>query len=262
MRIHHPFMWRLLVGVFLVTSGCGSVANPRSCLDGTCTSEEFPFCDVDGSFSDTPNTCIAVTCEPDTFAQCRDDFALTCNTTGTDYDLLDCPLGCQDGIGCRVCQPSQSVCANGAVQVCDASGNVISSEPCALGCFESEPRCRNIAPSNNLAACMDSVTSPPDLDLRPDAVVDPDTGVVYAGGGTVLVPSCYVPAPVNGVPIRAFVVRNVTLGTLVARTQQTVLVGERFVPAIAFVATGDIIVDGEPERHRIHGSGLVSRRTM
>ena len=197
----------LLAAVLASLPACGSVANPRSCIDGTCTSDEFPFCDVDGAFGADPNTCIAVTCEPGVFAQCRDDVAVTCNASGTDYDLVSCPLGCQDGVGCRACQPNETVCANGAVQTCDATGNVTSSETCALGCFESEPRCRNIDPSNDLGRLFDLSLNAPDLDVT-NVVFDSGTGEVRTSSGSLAIPSFTV-ANGSGPAIRVFDAKRV-----------------------------------------------------
>ena len=53
-------MWRLVVFGLAVTA-C-TEANPRSCTDGLCTDQRFPFCDVDGSLDGHPLTCIAVAC--------------------------------------------------------------------------------------------------------------------------------------------------------------------------------------------------------
>jgi hypothetical protein len=233
--------WALVAS--LIVSGCnGEVANPRSCIDGTCTSEEFPFCDIDGSFAGTPELCIAVTCEPSTFSQCRDDVALTCNVTGTDYDLLGCPLGCQDGVGCRVCAPNETVCANGAVQTCDAAGNVTTSEPCSLGCFESEPRCRDIEPSNGLAQYADSIQQPPDLDLSAGGFIYTDTGSVVSSGTPLVVPTALVARPEGGVPIRVLVVRNARIGNVGVGTGPSTALNNQ--PALAILASGTISVEG------------------
>ncbi|MFN0251337.1 MAG: hypothetical protein ACKV2T_30965 [Kofleriaceae bacterium] len=231
--------WALVAS--LLVSGCGGeVANPRSCIDGTCTSEAYPFCDLDGSFAGTPELCIAVTCEPSSFAQCRGDVALTCNATGTDYDLLDCPLGCQDGIGCRVCEPNESVCANGAVQTCDALGNVTSSESCPLGCFQDEPRCRELVPSNGLGQFFDLAQDPPDLDLV-NALFDTGTGVVYVAGSTISVPN-FNAGNGTGPSIRVFVVGSLRVDG--ARAFSDIDPVGLSGPAIAIIARNGITIDG------------------
>ena len=85
----------LVLSAASVSGGACTTPNPRSCIDGTCTSEEFPFCDVDGSFAGQPQTCITVACTANEFASCRGDEALSCNATGNDYESTSCPLGCR-----------------------------------------------------------------------------------------------------------------------------------------------------------------------
>jgi hypothetical protein len=232
--------WRVGFALVVAFAGC-TKPNPKSCIDGTCTTEAYPFCDIDGSFAGEPQTCIAVDCEPNAFAQCRDDDALSCNATGTDYDTKQCPLGCQDGVGCRVCAPNETVCANGAVQTCDAGGNVVSSEACALGCFEVEPRCRNIDPSNNLATFIDMAVSPPDLDLSQGGGIATSSGVVSdAAFHSISIPTFLMSAPPGGVSVRVLIANNVTLGNV------SVVSGERDAPgpALAIVALGRLRVTG------------------
>lgn len=232
-------MWSVFVACCsLVLVACGSTANPRSCIDGTCTTEEFPFCDVNGTFGAEPETCIAVACAPTTFAQCRDDVAITCNATGTDYELLDCPLGCQDGVGCRVCEPNETVCANGAVQTCDALGNVVTAEQCsALGCYEDQPRCREIDVSNALSQYLDMVLDPKDLDLE-GVVIDTFARTVTRDGEPLSVDAFFLQAPTNGSPIFVLVAQNVRLAEV--RVQANQLPDG---PALAIVAR-TIRVDG------------------
>ena len=95
--------------------------NPRSCSDGLCTDQRYPFCDVDGSLEGTPQTCISVSCNPGEFAACRGDLAITCNSTGNDYDLITCELGCDPTNGCRSCA-SNDQCAN-PTPVCDSTSS-------------------------------------------------------------------------------------------------------------------------------------------
>ncbi|MGE0396284.1 MAG: hypothetical protein AB7T06_06160 [Kofleriaceae bacterium] len=144
-----------------------------------------------------------------TFAQCREDVAITCNATGNDYDLLDCPLGCQDGVGCRSCQPNETVCANGAVRTCDANGDEVAAEPCALGCFENEPRCRRVLPSNFTSSIFDMAKDGPVLDLASGSI-DTNSGMLSP---SVVVPSFLVSTP--GAPsLRVFLVRSARLGNV------------------------------------------------
>lgn len=93
---------RWIVCLWVVCLGC-TKPNPESCADGSCTDPDFPFCDVDGSVRGTPNRCIAVSCEPSKYEACRGDDEIVCNESGNNFDVIRCPLGCADDLGCREC---------------------------------------------------------------------------------------------------------------------------------------------------------------
>ncbi len=91
--------------------------NPEYCGDGTCIDPAKPFCDIDGSFAGKPGTCIAVACTAGEFQKCRDDIAVTCNATGTNFDLLRCEMGCDvEASGCKHCT-ANAQCSES--EVCD-----------------------------------------------------------------------------------------------------------------------------------------------
>lgn len=228
-----------------LASGC-TKPNPKSCQDGTCTDPAFPFCDVDGALAGEAETCIAVACTANEFVACRGDRAITCNATGTDYELVQCDRGCDAAAsGCRLCDPSETACTNGTVATCDSSGVVVTTEACTLGCFENEPRCREIAPSNGLAPYMDMAASGPDLVLE-NATVFVPSGIIMSSAGPITIASPIVPAVQNGVRIQIFPVRSLTvIGTLDVRGSQA-----DDVPAVAFLVHGEVRIDGS-----IHLSG-------
>ena len=230
--------WRWF-GISLIAVGC-TTPNPRSCADGTCGDPALPFCDVNGTLGGLPNECIAPACEPGTFAECRGDTEVRCNATGNDYELSRCERGCEDGVGCRACLPNETACLNGTLMTCDASGAVVETEACPLGCFEDEPRCREVDPSNGLGVYLDMVPSPPDLDLSAGGTIDTTAGTVTASGDVALdIPSFEVPASAGGAPIRVFVANRVVLGDV------TVTSGTEYEgPALAIVARDEISVDG------------------
>lgn len=123
---------------------------------------------------------------------------------------------------------------------CDASGAVVATESCPLGCFEDEPRCREVDPSNGLGVYLDMVLSPPDLDLSAGGTIDTSTGTITTNGDVALdIPSFEVPAPAGGAPIRVFVANRVVLGDVTV-TSGTDYEG----PALAIVARDEISVDG------------------
>jgi len=261
MMIEHRFMswWNAALVVIVLASGC-TKPNPKSCQDGTCTDPAFPFCDVDGALAGEAETCIAVACTANEFVACRGDRAITCNTTGTDYELERCDGGCAEAAGgCRLCDPNETVCENGRVQTCDANGAVVASEACALGCFEDQPRCRRIDPSNALGAYLDMVATPPNLDLE-DAVILTETGEITEAGVPVTgIPTFLVPASVGGVPIRVFIVQDLKLANVKVFAMEIETTGYpvRTGPALAIVAIGTIKITG---RVTVSGGagGLVS----
>lgn len=228
----------------VLIAACGfprpaDVVDPKSCVDGICTDPSYPFCDEGGEISGSAKTCVAVSCAPGEFTACHGDVELSCNSAGTTYDALQCALGCDPAIGCRLCEPNQTVCANGKVQTCDASGAVTSSEICPLGCFEDQPRCRDIDPSNDLGKYLDMVANPPDLDLK-DADFATGVGIVTSATQTVTVPNFLTGPSGDGAPIRVYIVNSLKL------TNASVEVGTMgpSAPGLAIVARRDIVLEG------------------
>ena len=229
--------WLLLSSV-IVAAGCTKQNPAAKCSTGTCTDPAAPFCDVDGTIGGTPGMCLGVTCTPGSFAACRGDVALTCNQMGNNYDELQCSMGCTpEAMGCKLCQAGQTVCTNGEVQTCDMNGAVTSSQSCPLGCFQTEPRCRDIDPSNGLGVYADMVMAPPDVTLTAGAVFDLASGVVKDDMNTtpVDIPSFMVAAPTGGVAIRVYVVNSLQMQDGIVNGNGT---------AMAIVAKSNIMIEG------------------
>ena len=245
---YHLRMTRLvLLGSVLLAAGCTKENPAARCSTGTCIDPAYPFCDVDGALSGSAGSCISVSCTPGDFKACRGDVALTCNAMGNNYDELQCQMGCApEAKGCKLCQAGQTVCTNGELQTCDANGAVTSSETCPLGCFDAEPRCRNIDPSNGLAQYVDMATNPPDVDVASVGRFNTGTGVVSVDGPAVTVPSFLIAAPAGGSAVRVFVVHNFHVGmnAYVDSADSTTTDGGYTTVALAIVATGDITIDG------------------
>lgn len=237
----------MLLGGVLVAVACTKQNPAARCSTGTCIDPAYPFCDVDGALSGSAGSCISVSCTPGDFKACRGDVALTCNAMGDNYDELQCQMGCTpEAKGCKLCQAGQTVCANGEVQMCDANGAVSSSESCPLGCFDSEPRCRELDPSNGLGTYVDMVSNPPDVDLTASATVDTGTGA-FMPAAPVTVPNFFIP-PTTGAPgVRVFVVHNFHIASDVylSAGDSTSPDGGFTGIALAIVATGTIAIDGE-----------------
>jgi hypothetical protein len=248
---YHKDMYRISrVGLLLaaITAAC-TKANPAAkCSMGSCIDPSYPYCDTDGAISGTAGTCIAVTCTPGTVAECKtSDTALVCSADGSDYNELQCQQGCDPQVGCRTCAANQTVCVNGVASTCDASGNVTSQEMCPLGCFQDQPRCRDISPSNGLSLYLDMVATPPDLDLD-NAQIDTQAGTITTASGAVDAPTFLVSPPVGGSSIRVFVANHVHIGNVVAGQYGG---PQSNGPALAILASGDIVVDG---RFALYGS--------
>lgn len=230
----------LAVAIAASAAACTTQRNPRYCGDGICVDPAYPFCDVDGMFGDLRHQCVAVECTPGTFAACRGDDELRCNAAGTSYDVARCELGCDAAGGCRLCEPSQTACINGKVATCDAAGDVISTEACPLGCFEDQPRCREIDPSNGLARYSDRVVDPPDIYLE-NAIIDTGTGTVTQMGETLALPS-FLATNAGGPSIRVFVGNKVRLKNV--SLYSTVDPDGVSGPAFAVVARDEIVIEG------------------
>ena len=213
--------------------------NPLDCSDGTCTDPAHPFCDVDGSLGGTEQSCVAVTCTPGTFAACRGDSALTCNAAGTSYDIAQCADGCAPDIGCRLCQANQTVCTNGTMQTCDTNGTITASQACALGCFEDQPRCSDIDPSNKLATYLDMAVAATDLTFA-DGTIDISKDVANAVGyDPVQLHGFTIAAPLDGVPIHVIPLRSLSLSGTVR-----IVASAGDPPALAFVVAGPVEIAG------------------
>jgi len=238
---HVRMKWLGGVLLLVIVSSC-TKPNPQSCVDGLCTDQRFPFCDVEGTLGGEAQECIAVVCTPDEFASCRGDQEVRCNTTGNNYDLVQCELGCSAATdGCRLCEPNETRCTNGKVATCDANGAVAASETCELGCFEDKPRCRRLDPSNGLGSYLDLPATLPDLDLT-DAFFDTGTGTVSANGGLVIPVPSFSAGNGDGPTIRVFVANNVRLNNAAAGSGLDP--NRQSGPAFALVARGEIVIEG------------------
>jgi hypothetical protein len=244
--LHHarPMTWSSLsLALGLALLAACTKHNPLDCTNGTCTDPAFPFCDVGGEIDHTPLTCIAVACQPSAFAACRGDTALTCNAAGTDYDAIQCDHGCDATFGCRVCDAGQSVCTNGQAQTCDATGKVTASQACPLGCFQDQPRCRDIDPSNGLAPYLDMAASAPDLVLSDGDVILTDKGIKQNGQTKTPLPSFFLNAPQGGTDLRVVIANHVQLtGHVTVLALQPNGLG--ISPSLAIVANDKITIDG------------------
>ncbi len=108
-------------------------SNPAaSCSEGACSDPAFPFCDAEGLFSNTPGSCIAVTCTPGEIALCVGDEAIVCADDGAAYEHVLCDLGCVDlpQPHCAYIEPRY------LPDICDAPASQDSFAPTSSGTFD------------------------------------------------------------------------------------------------------------------------------
>ena len=215
----------------LLLVGC-TKPNPNNCESGVCSDPALPYCDVDGAISGTPKTCVAVDCTANAFQACSADSEVRCNAAGDNYVTTQCAHGCDDAAGCRLCEANQTVCANGEVQTCDASGAVSASHACPLGCFEDQPRCREIDPSNGLAKYMDMAASGPDLVL--------DHSIRFPQDMPSTVNVVTLPAVAGGAPLAIVPIRSLTISNVVDLYAS----GDASPPAVVFLVSGPVEIQG------------------
>jgi hypothetical protein len=236
----------LVAVAFLTFANC-TRANPRSCLDGSCTDPAFPYCDADGKLEGEPNSCIAVSCTAGELIACREDSELRCNALGGDYELVSCPLGCAEEFGCRLCEPNKIACTNGTLSGCDSNGMAMTSEVCELGCIDVGAACKRIIPSNGLNSLQNLVVDPPKI-TAVSAVFNADDGNVTSAGQPLIVPTALVPATFPNPAIRVWIVDSIDIdGALFTSTAS----GAMFGPAVAIVARRGI---------RLHGTVSVAHQ--
>jgi len=231
-------MWR--VGFCLFLLSC-TKPNPNNCESGVCSDPALPYCDVSGAISGTPKTCVAVSCTANAFEACDGNSAVVCNASGDNYSSQQCTNGCDPTIGCRVCAAGETVCANGEVQTCDATGAVTSSTKCPLGCFEDQPRCRDIDPSNGLAQYMDMATAGPDLVMSGGQLNVPSGKVGTLSGGPANVAVFTVAATSGGAPMAVIPLHSLMLSGSVQLVSDT---GDDAAPAVVFVVAGKVEING------------------
>jgi len=241
-RLRYPRGMRVVLLVLMSIVGACTKDNPRACGTGDpCTDPAYPYCDQHGAVGGIPGACIAIDCVPGEFVACDGDQAVRCNEVGDSVDTVVCERGCDAaGVGCRLCEPSETACTNGITAVCDANGVVIEQTVCALGCFASEPRCSDVDPSNELAVYLDMSANAPDLVLTGDATISTATGNITNGDGAPIAVPSFVLTQVDGSSLRVFVVGSATIENLG-------FVGpvlDEEIASIALVADGDVTISG------------------
>ena len=170
--------WVLLVSVV----GCVK-HNSKECNDGICSDAELPFCDGDGSVDGTPNTCIAVSCSPAAFEECRGDQLITCNADGTNYDVMTCATGCDEAaMSCRACTPNTTACSDEKTLVTCGPDGTSTTRVCDVSCVDGDsPHCAYAEPKYLPDVC-DAVAPLPRLDFAGAGTFDTGLDTNCNGG--------------------------------------------------------------------------------
>jgi hypothetical protein len=225
----------VLLGV--LAAAC-TKANPAAqCTDGVCTDPSVPYCDVDGSVTGEPNTCVAISCTAGEFKACSGSNASTvCNATGNGYDTQPCVDGCDPGSGCVsvTCTGGEALrCDGDQLVTCNTEGTGAVAETCALGCNADMLRCNNVDPSNGLATYLDQAAQQGDVTLPDGTTISTDNGTVTGPDGAIAVANTIIAQP-GGPMLRVLMAKSFSVGDV--RVTGTA--------ALAIVATSDITING------------------
>jgi hypothetical protein len=151
-------LWRVWVVGVALAIGCTKPNPAATCADGTCIDPNFPICDVDGSLTGDPGTCVSMGCTGGEFKSCSDtNTALVCASDGSKFEPTTCALGCDPTMGCNTCTAGtfQSCQDASTALTCDASGGDVMPTTCPNGC-DMTLGCRACMPSQT--TCANGIT--------------------------------------------------------------------------------------------------------
>lgn len=171
------------------------------------------------------------------FASCREDAAITCNASGTNYEVETCTDGCSAANrGCNSCAPDTSRCVEAGLSRCGSNGVLSVAEPCALGCVEAPtPHCAYLQPKYLPSVC-DVPSAEPSLTISNSGTFDTSLDSNCNGGIVVQ----------NGAP--SICVAH--YGTITIQAGKTLtIIGRTEIPneggrSVALVADGALTIEG------------------
>lgn len=124
-------------------------------------------------------------------------------------------------------------CNGSGLVRCNSDGTAEVTETCALGCSTGELRCKDVDPSNGLAALLDMTAGEPHLDLGMTATINTDDGSVVADGRPVAVRSATM-AQASAPTIRVLIVQSLTAVDVTVTGRN----------ALAVICNGDLEIGG------------------
>jgi hypothetical protein len=151
----------------------------------------------------------------------------------------------------RVCAVGQTTtCSQNTLITCDANGQQVSTETCALGCDSTgTARCKRVDPSNGLATALDNAAMAPDLVLMGQATIDTDAGTITDQSGPRTPPTTSIAGP----PVGVFVIEAKTF-----TANKVTVTGTR---ALAIVSFGAVQINGalgaDASGFGVNGAGAV-----
>lgn len=175
---------------------------------------ERPYCDLTGEYA--PDG-VSNTCVPNPFDASSVDAGVP----------ADGPIGVD---ATDACVPDSVRCSNGQIVTCSPQGTVESTQDCALGCGADGKSCKDLSPSNGLAAALDDAANAPAVSLDPGATINTSDGTIT--GAIVAIPTSVV----SSSPVDILVVKVKSLSA-----QDIRVTGTR---ALAIVSDGDVVVSG------------------
>lgn len=142
--------------------------------------------------------------------------------------------GQSDSMSDHTCAPSQALrCDGNSLVRCNDGGTGERSEPCALGCNDTEVRCNDVAPSNGLDQFLEMTPGEVDFDLGTTASINTDDGTVQVDGKPIVVRSTAV-AQISAPTLRVFIVHSLSAADVT-------ITGSN---ALAIVSNGDLKFNG------------------
>ncbi len=130
------------------------------------------------------------------------------------------------------CTPSTTTCTSGQYVECSPTGVPAVTLACPLGCDATQPKCRDVNPSNGVAQYLDQTRTDSAVvavTLGDGSTISTDTGVVFDGATSVAVPNIDIGE------YHVFMVKSLSI------TGATVVSGA---DGIIIVSDGDVSISG------------------
>lgn len=204
----------LAIVAALAGVGCTKTINQCN-SDSDCKDVAYPFCDLNGQYPASGGETHVCTVVP-----------------------TDCPPG-----RCG-CTPGAMSCDADQLTTCNSDGMTQSTLTCALGCADTEARCKTFDPSFGLGALLATSAAQPAVVLGAGSTINTDTGVVQDSSHLNIEVMHQVQPQTGGPDIEVFIAGSFQIGSVTVTGSKP----------IAFVASGTIAVTGALNLRATHSS--------